>query len=167
MKGEHIIDILESDALANLSERELARVRAHAAKCSECRRAFDAARVASLLIKERAAESHFAPSPFFQTRVLAALRERRASEDAPAWRRLWRATGALVYSMAAVVVMLTGLTLVAPQSTTEISDASEPFSTEAVLLEQAELSEDDANFDDVFSTVYEAGDAESENGQDR
>src|SRR2546421_11563148 len=99
MREEHVRNILESTPFAQLSEGELEKVRAHAARCVECARTFEAARVAASLLRERAARE-FEPSPFFQTRVLAALRERRAGEDAPAFLRLWRAAGAPASSMA-------------------------------------------------------------------
>ncbi|MBC7931506.1 MAG: hypothetical protein H7Z38_13160, partial [Rubrivivax sp.] len=83
MKQQHITGILDGVPLAQLGKSEMAVVREHAARCDECRRAYDAALVASSLLRERAAEE-FEPSPFFQTRVLAALRERRAAEETPA-----------------------------------------------------------------------------------
>lgn len=167
MRDEHVIGILEGAPLGSLSEGELAAVRAHVASCAGCARAYDAARVSSLLIRERVTQEEAAPSPFFQTRVLAALRERRAADEAPAWRRMWHAAGALVYSMTAVVVMLTGLTLVAPGEPSEVAATSDSYSAEAVLLEQAGLSEEDANFDQTLSTIYESEGAEGDNGQDR
>ena len=94
MRDEHVKGILDAAPLAQLGEGELAAVRAHTARCAECLRAYEAARSSSLLLKERAAAEVEMP-PFFQTRVLAALRERRATEEAPALSRLWRAAGAL------------------------------------------------------------------------
>src|ERR671922_301207 len=122
MRDEHIINILESAPFADLSERELASVTAHCATCASCQRAYEAARVSALLLKERVAES-VEPSPFFQTRVLAALRGRQTNE-AWSFARLWRSAGALVSSMAAIVALLAGLTFLAP--------ASQPTTTQTV-----------------------------------
>ena len=161
MKQEHIISILDDTPLGQLAEGELANVREHAARCDECRRAYDAALVASSLLRERASEE-FEPSPFFQTRVLAALRERRAAEETPALLRLWRTAGALVSTMAATVALLAGLTFVVPsvQTTTETTDevaaASDPFSVDAALLAQDDASDEEINYDQVFSTIYES-----------
>jgi predicted anti-sigma-YlaC factor YlaD len=163
MKKEHIIGILERAPLAQMGEGELAIVREHAARCEECRRAYDAALVASSLLRERAA-AEFEPSPFFQTRVLAALRERRAAEETPALLRLWRTTGALVSSMAATVALLAGLTFVVPsvqtptETTGEVAAASDPFSDDAALLARDDADGEELNYDQVLTTIYESGD---------
>src|SRR2546423_4693193 len=105
MKDEHIIDLLERAPFAELSTAELATIKAHAEACAACLRAYEAARVSTLLLKERSAET-FAPPPFFETRVLAALRERQATTDAWSFARLWQTTAALVSTMAALVALL-------------------------------------------------------------
>jgi anti-sigma-K factor RskA len=153
MKDEHVRSILENAPFAQLSEGELERVRAHAARCVECARAFDAASVAAALLREHAA-TEFEPPPFFQTRVLAVLRERRAAEEAPAFLRLWRAAGALASSMAVAVALLAALTFVNPSTGTEevAATASDPYSTEAVLA-QDETADTDI---DVFTTIYDS-----------
>ena len=172
MKDQHVIDILESAPLAQLGERELSTVRAHVEACAGCRRAYEATQISSLLIRERAARS-FEPSPFFQTRVLAALRERQAAlPEVFSLGRLWRAAGGLVSSLATAVVLLGGLTLfglMPTTDTTQLSAASaDPYSAEAVLFEQAELGEEEINYGQVYSTIYESDDdAEGVNGQDR
>src|SRR5262245_55273049 len=100
MKQEHITKILEETPMSSLSELELTAIRAHAAECQDCMQAYQVAYVSASLLKERAAEA-FAPSPFFQTRVLATLRERQSLGDAWSLSRLWRSAGALVSSLAA------------------------------------------------------------------
>lgn len=162
MKDQHIIGMIEGGPLARLSEGELGVVRAHAAGCAECRRAFEAARVSDALLREGAAET-FEPSPFFQTRVLAALRERRAEEEAPALRRLWRAAGALVSSMAATVALLAVFTVVAPNFGLAPADdeavaaaAPDPYSAEA-LFAPSETADAELDYDQVFNVVYASG----------
>lgn len=161
MKREHIISILDERPLGQLSEGELEAVRAHAAACDECGRAYDAALIASSLLHARASEG-FEPSPFFQTRVLAALRERRAAEETPALVRLWRTAGALVFSMAATVALLAGLTFVAPsvqkttETTGEVASASDPFSVDTAMLPQDEASNEEITYDQVLTTIYES-----------
>src|SRR5437660_2147877 len=121
MKDEHIIAMLDRVPLDRLNESELASIQAHADTCVKCGRALDAARVSSLLLKSRAAET-FEPSPFFQTRVLALLRERQAAA-VEAWSlgRLWRSAGILFSTMAATVAVLAALTFVVPQQATQPS----------------------------------------------
>ncbi|MGH9880630.1 MAG: hypothetical protein ACRD6N_04275, partial [Pyrinomonadaceae bacterium] len=95
MRNEHIIRLIDDVSIASLSESELAAIRSHTAECADCRKAYDAAQVSSLLLKERVVET-FEPSPFFQTRVMAMLRERQAASEAnEAWglSRLWRSAG--------------------------------------------------------------------------
>lgn len=160
MKDVHIISILESSPFNSLSESELGSMRAHVAQCDECRRAYEAAQISALLLKERAAQEVL-PSPFFQTRVLAALRERQALTETPlsSLRRLWKAAGALVSGMAVTVAALAAFTFFAPQlETTQQETAStfNAYSAEEVILAQGESVETDLSYDQVLSTVYES-----------
>ena len=119
MKDNHIIDILDNTPLANISASELRTIHAHIEACADCRRAFEAAQVSSLLLKERAneaAQNSLNANPFFQTRVLAAWREQQ-SLGSWSFRRLWNSTGAIVASMAATTAALAVLTFVAPSNT--------------------------------------------------
>jgi hypothetical protein len=158
MKDKHIIDLLEHAPLASLSEDELAAVRAHAVVCQECQRAYEAARVSALLLKERAAES-FAPSPFFQTRVLAALRERQAAGERWPLRRMWRTAGALVSSMVATVAALAVFTFVAPApppTGPEVSAAFNSYSAEEVVFDQGSATAEQLSDGQVLATLYES-----------
>src|SRR5688572_23161522 len=155
MKDEHIINLLESGPLAELSEGDLSEVRAHADECAGCQQAFEAAQIAAILLKERAAET-FEPSPFFHTRVMATLRERQAANDPWAWSKLWRSAGALASSMAATVAALAVLTFVIPSQTTVTQETSavSAYSAEEVILNRAE-SEDQDSDGQVLRTLYE------------
>ncbi|HWS54985.1 MAG TPA: hypothetical protein VN228_12690, partial [Pyrinomonadaceae bacterium] len=109
------------------------------------------------LLRERPA-STVEPSPFFQTRVLAALRERRAEEETPALSRLWRAAGALVSSMAAAVALLAVFTVAAPNfgladEGEVVTTASDFYSTEALFV-PAETADAEVDYDQVFQAVY-------------
>lgn len=161
MKDRHVIAILDSAPFAALSETDLASVRAHAAACDDCQRAYEAARASSLLLKEHAAQV-FEPSPFFQTRVLAALRERQAARAQFSFARLWSAAGTLVASMAASVALLAGLTFIAPsQATTDATDVASvanPYTADDVILNQADTSSDDVTYDQVLTTIYDQDD---------
>lgn len=156
MKQNHIIDILEKGPLADLTESEVRTISVHAESCSACRSAYEAARMSTLLIKERAAET-MEPSPFFQTRVLAAWRERQASDNVPAFSRLWKSAGALVSSMALTTAALAALSFVAPGAGTATSQntASDlsPYSAEAVVFNQ-DQSDDQMTDDQVLKAIY-------------
>jgi anti-sigma-K factor RskA len=154
MRDEHIKKLLDEAPLLGLGKAELAAARAHAETCEDCRRAFDAARASSLMLQARAAEA-FEPSPFFQTRVLAALRERRAAEE-ERWTlgRLWKSAGLLVSSMAATVAALAVFTFVAPSETTvgqEVASGG-TYSAESVIFDEA--GEEQMTYDQVLTSLY-------------
>ena len=122
MKQDHITDILDNEAFANLSQSELQTIRVHVSTCAECEQAFEAAQLSALIMKERtseAAQNALDANPFFQTRVLAAWRDEQSSS---VWslRRLWNATGALVASMAATTAVLAVLAFAAPSADTTL-----------------------------------------------
>lgn len=156
MKETHIIEILENSPLASLSESELLTIGSHSETCRPCRRAYEAAQLSTLLVKERAAES-IEPSPFFQTRVLAALRKQQASNNVPVLSRLWKSAGALVSSMAVTTATLAVLSFLAPGAGTGTSQDTtavlNPYSAEAVVFNQ-DQSEDQLTDEQVLSAIY-------------
>lgn len=150
-EARHITTLIEKTPFAGLSEEDLSTIRLHTAECANCRSAFGAAYVSNMMLKERAAEL-IDPSPFFETRVLAALRERQAADT---WSlvRLWRSAGALASSMAATVALLIMLTFAIPAN----QDATTPvnaYSPEAVLMNDG--ADDLASDSQVLSTLYGA-----------
>lgn len=161
MKDKHITHMLDSSSLASLTEHDLQRIRAHVESCESCSRAYEAAQVAALLIKERATESAQNINPFFQTRVLAAWREQQSIARVPAFRRLWNSTGALVASMAATTAALAVLTFVAPSAELNSQPAAAliPNSAEAILLDEQEM--DQFTEEQLLSAIY-AEDGEGE-----
>ena len=118
MKDEHIIELLESGPLAELSAPERALIEAHLPSCERCHRAHAAAQLAEQLLRTHAAE--IVPSPFFATRVMAAWRERQAAGEQWSFARMWRNAGALISSMAATVAVLLALTFALPGMTSPI-----------------------------------------------
>jgi predicted anti-sigma-YlaC factor YlaD len=161
MKNEHVISILESNPFVALSRDEVAKIEAHAVTCEACRRAYEAAQVSAALLHERAREA-FEPSAFFQTRVLAELRERQAAHEKWAWSRLWRTAGGLASSMAATVATLAMLTFVIPGTPSSESQNSVPvwsvYSTDSVVFDNGSLADDQISDSDVLATLYETDD---------
>jgi hypothetical protein len=154
MRDEHIKKLLDEAPLSSLGKAELAAARAHAASCGDCRRAFEAAQVSTLVLKARAQEA-FEPSPFFQTRVLAALRERRAAEEERwTFARLWKSAGLLVSSMTATVAALAVFTFVAPQeqATGQELASGGSYSAESVIFDDA--GEEPLTYDQVLTSLY-------------
>jgi anti-sigma-K factor RskA len=156
MRDEHIKKLLDEAPLSSLGRAELAAVRAHAEVCEDCRRAVAAAQLSSLMLKTRARES-FEPSPFFQTRVLAALRERRAAEEGWTLARLWKSAGLLVSSMAATVAALAVFTFVAPSDEANAQDvaSANAYTAESVILDEGD---DQMTYDQVLTSLYGAED---------
>lgn len=153
MKEQHIISLVENTPFASLTENDLTAIGVHTDHCSDCRLAFEAAQVSALLLKERVV-AEFEPSPFFQTRIMARLRERQAANEAWAWSRLWRSAGALASSMVATVAALAVLTFVTPG----IELASGPqlsggYSAEEVILDQTAQLEEESD-GQLLTTIY-------------
>jgi predicted anti-sigma-YlaC factor YlaD len=110
MREEHIIELLDTVPLGKMSENELSRVRGHVDRCPSCRRAYQAAQVSTLLLRQ-ATTTAIEPSPFFETRVMAAIRERRSGLEAFPLIGIWKSAGALLSSMAALVLILTAVSI--------------------------------------------------------
>ncbi|HEV8169246.1 MAG TPA: hypothetical protein VGP59_07855 [Pyrinomonadaceae bacterium] len=154
MKDKHIIDVLDNTSIASLSESQLSEVQAHARECMSCREAYEAARLTGVVLQSRA-QTKIEPSPFFQTRVMAAWREQQSVESVPAMLRLWRSTRALVSSMAVTTAALAALTFMLPAQTTPSTDqTASMLSAESVILG----SDDQVSYEQVLSTIYEDDD---------
>jgi len=154
MKDKHIIDVLDNTSIASLSENELSEVQAHARECVSCREAYEAARLIGVVLQSRA-QTKIEPSPFFQTRVMAAWREEQAVDSVPAMLRLWRSARAVVSSMAVTTAALAALTFMLPAQTTPVMDQrASMLSAESVIMG----SDDQMTYEQVLSTIYEDDD---------
>jgi len=157
MKEKHITEILDNASIGSLSESELNEVRAHAEDCVSCRGAYEAARLSAVVIRSRV-KSTIEPSPFFHTRVMAALREQQAVESVPAMLRLWGSAKALVSSMAVATAALAVLSFALPSPAIPAPDqAVSAYSAESVLLGQA--NDDQMSYEQVMSTIYDDDEA--------
>ena len=155
MKEKHIIEVLDNGSISSLSEIELNEVRDHARECESCRGAYEAARLSMLVLRGRV-QSTIEPSPFFQTRVLAALREQQAVESVPAMLRLWKSARVLVSSMAVTTAALAALSFVFPAPTPEPEQNVSVFSADSVIMGQ---NEEQMSYEQVLSTIYEEDEA--------
>jgi uncharacterized protein (UPF0212 family) len=158
MRDDHIIPMLEEKAVTSLSEDEMAEVEAHTARCPGCGLAYEAARASCSLIRARAAET-VDVSPFFRSKVMASIKERRLSPEAPALERMWRAAGALVATMAALVGVLIGLTVFSysgdsPRRTTETAPSQNIYSPEYVVIGGGDVAGDYMPYDQVLGMIY-------------
>ena len=156
MKDKHITEILDNTSIAMLSESELNEIRVHAMECMSCRDAFEAARLSAVVIKSRV-EATIEPSPFFQTRVMAALREQQAVESVPAMLRLWRSAKAVVSTMAVTTAALAVVSFIQPSKTTPVIDqTASAYSAYSVIMDQD--ADDQMSYEQVLSTIYEDDD---------
>ena len=155
MKDKHITEILDKASIAALSESELNEVRAHALECGSCRSAYEAARLSAMVLKSRA-QVVIEPSPFFQTRVMAALREQREAESVPALFRLWKSAKVLVSSMALTTAALGVLTFVLPGTTVSDDQSLSAYSVESVIMGQS--ADEQITYEQVLSTIFEDDD---------
>jgi hypothetical protein len=151
MKDKHITEVLDSAALANLSPSELDEIRAHVRDCEPCGSAFEAAQLSAVVIQERA-QAVIEPSPFFQTRVMAALREQQAAESVPSLWRLWNSARGLVSSMALTTAALAALSfVVAAPATPSADQTASALTAESVILGQ---DADDLTYEQVMNAIY-------------
>jgi len=154
MNAKHIIDVLDNRPILNMSESELSDIQDHVRDCVSCREAFEAARVSAIALQSRA-QATIEPSPFFQTRVMAAWREQQAIESVPAMWRLWSSAKALVSTMAVTTAALAVLSFVMP-STPASDQAVSELSAESVIMGQA--SDEQMSYEQVLATIYEDDD---------
>jgi anti-sigma-K factor RskA len=152
MRDEHIIEILDNSPVGSLPAETLDFVQTHSKRCSSCNSAYRAAIASSALLRQRV-EAGVEPSPFFQTRVMAAWRERQTAENVPALLRLWRSAGALVSTMAVTTVALAVLSVIYPAPTQQVSEpVVATYSAESVLMEQT--ADEQLSDEQVLSTIY-------------
>jgi len=156
MKDKHITEILDNTSIAALSETQLNEVREHALECMSCREAYEAARLSAVVLKRRA-HATIEPSPFFQTRVMAALREQQAVESVPAMLRLWRSAKAIVSTMAVTTAALAVVSFMQPSQTTPATDqTASAYSAYSVIMDQD--ADDQMTYEQVLSTIYDDDD---------
>jgi hypothetical protein len=153
---EHIAELLDRKGYANLSEGELASLKLHGRNCEKCQNSFDAARVAMLLLRSQTA-AEFSPSPYFAAKVMASLRERRATVSViDAFRRWWQASAAVVAIMLVTLASVIGLTILAPSAGAEQASSFNLYSADTVILNQR--SARDVTTEQALQVIYEDGD---------
>ena len=165
MPDTHIIKMLEERPFSSLSPADIGRAESHIDSCDECKSAYNAARIAALLIEVRASEI-VEVGPFFKTRVMAAIRERRLSAEEPALVWMWKAASALVSSMGILLVILTGFTIFsAPDSqmpATDVVASQNLYSPEYVVLDRGDAGDVELANDQVIPTMYDLEDSDGQ-----
>ena len=138
MNDKHILEILDRQRFTELSENELRSIEIHSAECGDCRQAFEAAQISAVLLNVRAEMPSALPSPFFEAKILNAIRENQnLRKPIAAFWRWWQASYPLVCSMLFIVLTLGALTFFAPKSKSEEAVSTyNLYSTDAVILNQ-------------------------------
>ncbi len=138
MNNQHILEILDEKRFDDFGGDELENIQSHCARCSPCRQSFEAARISSVLLKVRAENPAIEPSPFFQAKMMNALRAKQnLRKPIAAFRRWWQASSVLVCSMLLLVFAFVALTLLAPKSNTdEAVSTYNLYTTDSVILNQ-------------------------------
>jgi hypothetical protein len=156
MRNEHILDILDAKSFAELSAGEKLSIEDHSAGCAGCRQAYKAAQIGSQMLRAAAAQT-FEPSPFFQARVMANLREKQVlSNPFSAFGKMWRASRTLVVMMTTIVAALIALTAFAPDfSKVSSASAFDAYSPEVVILNERVPLKEPSN-EQVFQIIYES-----------
>jgi anti-sigma-K factor RskA len=156
MKEQHIIEVIDSVALASLTQIQVDEVKVHTRECASCRTAFEAAQLSAQVIRQRA-QMKIEPSPFFHTKVMAAWKEKQAVESVPAFLRLWKSASAVVSTMALATVVLAVMTFVYPDPATAVTEqqVAAADSAEAVIFDQRD---EQLTYEQVLSTIYDEGD---------
>lgn len=157
MRENHITRLLQERPLGSWTEAELQLVKTHTAVCSACLNAYVAAEASLGLLQERASVV-VEPSPFFQNRVLAAIREKNLAPTRIEFLNLWRTARPLVASMGAFVIMLLMLTFFTDTLQSEPPDLASmnDNSPEWVVVER---DEDAADLTDgqALTVLYDPG----------
>jgi hypothetical protein len=166
MPDNHIVKMLDEKPFSSLGDGDITSAESHIATCNQCKSAYDAARVAASLIQARTSEIVDA-SPFFKTRVMAAIRERQLIPEEPALVRMWRAAGALISTLALVLVTLAGMTIFSQSTDSQsqmpvVAASQNLYSPEYVVLERGDLDDDELVNDQVIGTVYDAEDGDGQ-----
>ena len=155
MNTEHITKILEEHPLNGLSPGDRQVIEKHIKDCAACFKAYQAAVLTAELLQARVSDA-VEPSPFFKTRVMAAVRERKA-EPAVSFTSLWQTARAMVASMVMVVAILLGVNFYVGGfgAPTELEDSDNIYSTEWVLLENGDAS-NNVTDNEALTTLYES-----------
>ena len=135
MKSKHITTILDETPFKDLNREQLAEINSHTENCARCQSAFQASRISSALMKNRSPEV-FEPSPFFETKVLAALREKQiVAKPIAAFWRWWQASSVVVFPILLVVITLMALTFFTPKQQVQATASTDEFSTEQIIFQ--------------------------------
>jgi len=160
MKCREVRMAIDGQRLDRLEDDQRQAILSHSEGCPECRRWLNAASVAASLIKSRVSVE-LEPSPFFRTRVTAAIREWGAA--APRWsaEKMWASTRAIVAAMFGIVMVLLALNLFSskPAEINLVETARNASSIDRVLMDEGSSADENLTSGQVLDTVFTPGDS--------
>jgi hypothetical protein len=163
MKCAQIEELIQRGA-SEVDGDQLAAIELHAEACAPCQRAYKSWAISQELIKSRAVDEVQAP-PFFNTRVMALIRERRAAPQA-SLADFWRASKMVFGSIVAVILILVSLTIISSERAggTDPTDSASTelavgnYSAEQVVMDDASTASDNVSNTQVMDTLFSSGD---------
>lgn len=160
MNCKQILELLDGGALGDLTATEMGVIEKHSSECSECARAYSAARAATILLAARVAEAEAVSAPpFFHVTVMNAIRS-EASGLSPlaALNKWWKASFSMVTAMLMVVVALVVVAVLAPSGEGEAyAPTGGIYVPDTVIMEQLATREftDEQALQEIYSHKVE------------
>jgi hypothetical protein len=156
MKERHITDLLDAGR-GSITGEDRIFIDRHVAGCESCSADLKNSLIADTLVSARSSE-FIEPSPFFSTRVMAALRERQTQADPFTLFNLWHTARGLITGMAALVLLLVGISI-SDGFTADNTTVTRNQTASATLYSPEQLIQSDlrnVNFDPTNAQVYQA-----------
>lgn len=144
MKNEHVLELLDGSALRDIASDDMQAIRRHVGECAGCKKAFEAAVVSAALLAVRISESEAAaPSPFFNGKVMNAIRARaNVRQPIAAFREWWQASFSMVALMLIAVFGLAAVAVFAPAQDNEaFTSTTGAYTPDTVIMEQVNSRE--------------------------
>lgn len=144
MKNEHVLELLDASALRDIPSDEMESIRLHITECTGCRKAFDAAVISAALLEARNSESaSVEPSPFFNGKVMNAIRANaHMRQPIAAFQRWWQASFSMVSVMLIAVFGLATVAMLVPAQENEaFTTSTGVYAPDTVIMEQVNSRE--------------------------
>jgi hypothetical protein len=164
MKCAQVEELIQRGA-SEVESAELSGIELHAEGCASCQRAYSSWAISQELIKARAVDE-VQPPPFFNRRVMALIRERKAAPQAASLADFWRASKMVFGSIIAVILILVSLTIVTSVRTgsTEPTDSASTelavgnnSAEQVVMGDTSTAANDNLSNTQVMDTLFGSG----------
>lgn len=135
---------------------QLSELRLHSEGCEGCRAMYQNWLISDSLIKCRSAET-LEPTPFVETRIVAAIRAAKDRSKPAFLAALWQKAGVVLTSIVALVVILVSLTLIStPSSIGNVAQDVSSVSSGSYSAEQVVMGDPGSVADDNLTNTQVA-----------